>query len=132
MEKYELQVLDSVDNPTYVDGSCGAIYKQSPPMVNVCRKPGEWQSYDVIFEAPTFDKEGKLAKPAYMTVLHNGVVIHNHFELTGNTYYDRPPTYSKGPAKGAISLQFHGNDVKFRNIWVREITQLQGELPAKK
>ena len=132
MDRYELQVLDSVNNPTYFDGQCASIYKQSPPMVNACRAPGEWQTYDVAFTAPAFGDDGKVTKPAYITVLHNGVCVHNHFELTGSTNYDRPAAYVKHAPKMPISLQYHGNDVKYRNIWVREITQLQGTPPAGK
>jgi hypothetical protein len=121
MGQYELQILDSYKNPTYFDGQAGSIYKQSPPAVNACRKPGEWQSYDVIFKAPKFDEKGKLVAPAYMTVLHNGVLVQNHFELKGSTFYDRPPAYSAHPAKAPLHLQFHGNPVKFRNMWIREL-----------
>ena len=85
MGHYEIQILDSYDNDTYYDGQCAGIYKQHPPMVNACRKPGEWQTYDIIWEAPQFDKQGKLLKPAYVTVLQNGVVVQNHFELPGAT-----------------------------------------------
>jgi hypothetical protein len=132
MGSYELQILDSWENPTYVDGSCGSIYKQSPPMVNVSRKPGEWQVYDVVFEAPKFAADGTVARPAFITVFQNGVLVQNHFELAGHTYYDRPAAYTKHAAKLPISLQFHGNEVKFRNIWVREFKQLQGKPPAAK
>lgn len=130
MGKYEVQILDSYENETYFDGQCGAIYKQQPPSVNVCRKPGEWQSFDIIFEAPQFADDGQLAKPAYITVLHNGVVIHNHFELQGSTSYTEPPKYTKHPEKLPISIQFHGNPVRFRNIWLREkIQPLIGKQP---
>ena len=132
MDRYELQVLDSVDNPTYFDGQCGSIYKQTPPMVNVSRKPGEWQTYDVIFEAPVFADDGKVTKPAFITVLHNGVVVHNHFEIQGSTNYDRPAAYVKHAARMPISLQFHGNETMFRNIWVREFAALVGKPPAPK
>ena len=131
MGKYEVQVLDSVDNPTYFDGQCGAIYKQSPPMVNVSRNPGEWQTYDIVFTAPAFGDDGKLTKPAYVTVLHNGVLIHNHFELTGSTNYDKPAAYVKHAARMPISLQYHGNETMFRNIWVREFAALVGTPPVK-
>src|SRR5262245_10894207 len=90
---YEIQALDSWQTPTYLDGMCAALYKQRPPMVNASRKPGEWQTYDIVFEAPRF-KDGKLARPAYVTVLHNGVLVHNHVELLGDTPYDRPPRYT--------------------------------------
>ena len=123
---YEVQVLDSYENETYFDGQCGAIYKQHPPLVNVCRKPGEWQSYDIIWTAPRF-KEGKLVSPAYITVLHNGVLIQNHFELQGDTPYNRAPEYKPHGAKGPIALQYHGNPVRFRNIWVREIKELDSK-----
>jgi hypothetical protein len=130
MGKYELQILDSFDNPTYFDGQCGAIYKQSPPMVNACRKPGEWQSYDVIFNAPKFAEDGSVMQPAYITVFHNGIVVHNHFELTGGTFWDQPAHYEKHADKLPIHLQFHGNPTKFRNIWIREnIAPVTGSLP---
>ncbi|MCC7421005.1 MAG: DUF1080 domain-containing protein [Planctomycetaceae bacterium] len=124
MGKYEVQILDSFDNKTYFDGQCGAVYKQRPPMVNACRKPGEWQSYDILFTAPRFDDSGKVTKPAAVTVLQNGVVLHNHFELLGGTFYDRPPAYEKHSDKLPIHIQFHGNPVRFRNIWVRELADL--------
>ena len=89
--------------------------------MNVCRKPGEWQSYDIIFTAPEFDKDKKLKKPAYLTVLHNGEQIHNHVELKGGTFWHRPPAYEAHPPKLPISIQNHGNPVRFRNIWVREL-----------
>lgn len=131
MGRYEVQVLDSYENETYFDGQCGAIYKQQPPMVNACRKPGAWQTYDIIFTAPRFDDDGTLAKPAYITVLHNGVLIHNHFELQGNTSYVAPPAYTKHPAKLPFNLQNHGNPTRFRNIWIREnIHPLVGKKPA--
>lgn len=121
MGKYEVQVLDSYENQTYFDGQCGAIYKQFPPLVNACRKPGEWQSYDIIFAAPKFDEQGKVKKPAYLTVLHNGVLVQNHAELLGGTFYDRAPAYEAHADKLPIHLQFHGDPVRYRNIWLREI-----------
>ena len=130
MGKYEVQILDSVDNPTYFDGQCGAIYKQTPPMVNVCRKPGEWQSYDIIFEAPRFGDDGKVSRPGYVTVLQNGVVVQNHFELQGGTFFDRPAAYEKHGPKAPLHIQFHGDPVRFRNIWIREITPIVGKKPA--
>jgi len=128
-ERYEVQILDSYENQTYFDGQCASLYKQSPPMVNVCRKPGEWQSYDIIFTAPRFAEDGKVLKPAYVTVVHNGAVVQNHFELQGGTFYDRPAAYEKHPEKQPIRLQNHGNPVKFRNIWLREIKPLEGKKP---
>jgi hypothetical protein len=121
MGRYELQILDSYENKTYFDGQCAAIYKQFPPLVNACRKPGEWQSYDIIFTAPRFDDNGEVIKPAALTVLHNGVVVQHHSELLGGTFYDRPPHYTKHADKLPIHIQDHGNPVRFRNIWVREL-----------
>lgn len=121
MGTYEVQILDSYDNKTYFDGQCGAIYKQFPPLVNACRKPGEWQTYDIVFTAPKFDAEGKVTKPAYLTVLHNGVLVQNHSELLGGTFYDKAPAYSPHADKLPIQLQFHGNPIRYRNIWLREI-----------
>lgn len=121
MSLYELQILDSYINKTYFDGQCGAIYKQNPPLVNACRKPGEWQTYDVIFQAPQFDAEGKLLRPACITALQNGVLIQNHFELEGATAWDQAPKYTAHADKLPIHIQFHGNPVHFRNIWVREL-----------
>lgn len=121
MGVYEVQVLDSYENQTYFDGQCGSIYKQFPPLVNACRKPGEWQAYDIIFSAPKFDDQGKVKKPAYLTVLHNGVLVQNHSELLGGTFYDKPPSYTAHADKLPIHLQFHGDPVRYRNIWLREI-----------
>ena len=127
MGKYELQVLDSYENETYYDGQAGAIYKQTPPMVNATRPPGEWNTYDIFWTAPRFNEDGSLKSPAYITAVHNGVLILNHFELKGDTPYNRPPKYTAHEAKGPIGLQDHSNPVKFRNIWVREIKPIQGE-----
>jgi len=121
MGLYEVQILDSYENKTYFDGQAASIYKQRPPLVNACRKPGEWQAYDIIFTAPKFEEDGKLKSPAYVTVLHNGVLVQNHFELEGGTFYDRPPAYKKHAEKLPFNLQNHGNPTKFRNIWVREL-----------
>ena len=130
MGRYEVQILDSYQNTTYFDGQCGALYKQQPPTVNACRKPGEWQTYDIIFEAPRFDDAGKVVKPAVVTVLHNGVLIQNHFELQGTTSYFKAPEYEPHPPKQPIDIQFHGNPVRFRNIWIRENVQpLVGKKP---
>ncbi|EAQ77063.1 3-keto-disaccharide hydrolase [Blastopirellula marina] len=130
--KYECQILDSYDNPTYFDGQAAAIYKQSPPMVNASRKPGEWQAYDIIFNAPQFNDDGSLAKSGYFTVLHNGVLVQNHYELKGTTAWDSPPKFEKHGPKGKIQLQFHGNPVRYRNIWLRELKPLVGKLPEAK
>ncbi len=129
--RYEVQVLDSWDNPTYLDGMCASIYKQRPPLVNASRKPGEWQTYDILFEAPRF-KDDKLARPAIVTVLHNGVLVQNHVELLGETSYDRPPQYHPHADKLPLVLMYHGNPVRFRNIWVREIKELEGKKPQRK
>jgi hypothetical protein len=130
--RYEVQVLDSFGNRTYFDGQCAAIYKQSPPMVNVCKKPGEWQTYDIVFESPRFADDGKVAKPGYVTVVHNGAVVQNHFELQGGTFYDQPAHYEKHPPQQPIRLQNHGNPVKFRNIWLRELKPIEGKKPEGK
>lgn len=129
MGKYEIQILDSYENPTYVDGQAGSLYKTKPPLVNASRKPGEWQAYDIIFHAPKFDDAKKLVKPAYVTVLHNGVLVQDHTELLGTTSYVAPPTYEPHPPRLPISLQYHGNPVRFRNIWLREIPDIQGKRP---
>jgi len=129
MERYEVQVLDSYDNKTYFDGQAGSIYKQHPPLVNACRKPGEWQTYDIIFSAPKFDDQGQVVKPAYVTLFHNGVLVQNHFELLGGTFYDQAPAYMAHAARAPIHIQFHGNPVRFRNIWIREIPDLEPTKP---
>ena len=131
MGKYEVQILDSWQNPTYFDGQAGSLYKQQPPMVNASRKPGEWQVYDILFEAPKFAEDGRVLKPAAVTLFHNGVCVQNHTELTGGTYYDRPAAYTKHPEKLPFRLQNHGNPIKFRNIWVREIVKLEGTKPPE-
>lgn len=123
MGRYEVQILDSFDNETYSDGQCGSIYKQQPPTVNACRKPGEWQTLDILFTAPRFDDKDNLATPGYVTVLHNGLVVHNHFELQGSTSYTEPPKYTHHAPKEPLHIQFHGNPVQFRNIWLRENVQ---------
>lgn len=129
--RYELQVLDSWENQTYLDGMCAAIYKQRPPLVNASRRPGEWQTYDIVFEAPRF-RDDKLVRPAYLTAFHNGVMIHNHVELLGDTPYDRPPRYTPHPDKQPLVLMYHGNPVRFRNIWIREYKELEGKRAAAK
>lgn len=119
--RYEIQILDSYDNPTYADGSCASIYNQYPPLVNASRPPGQWQSYDVIWTAPRFDAEGKLLSPARVTLFHNGVLVQNNVELMGNTGWVTRGPYRPHPEKLPISIQDHGNPVRFRNIWVREL-----------
>jgi hypothetical protein len=120
---YELQVLDSYNNVTYSNGQAGSIYKQFIPLVNASRKPGEWQTYDVVWTAPVFNVDGSVKAPARITALHNGVLIQNNIELKGETVYVGPPSYKKhGPSP--IKLQDHGDPspaISFRNIWVREL-----------
>ena len=130
--RYEIQVLDSYQNKTYPEGQCASVYNQRPPMVNASRKPGEWQTYDIVFTAPRFGKDGKLLKPAYVTVLHNGVVVQNHTEILGSTFYDRRNVYTKHADKLPLVLMYHGNPVRFRNIWIREIKELEGKPGGKK
>jgi hypothetical protein len=120
MGKYELQVLDSYVSKTYSNGQAGSIYKQGIPLVNACKGPGEWQTYDVIFMAPEFTEKGTVKSPARITVLHNGVLIQNNFTIKGPTEYDRIPMY-EAHGKGPLMLQDHGNPVSYRNIWVREL-----------
>lgn len=120
---YELQILDSYNNKTYVNGQAGSIYKQSIPLVNPNRKPGEWQTYDVVWTAPTFAADGSLKTPAYVTAFFNGVLIQNHFELKGETVFTGLPAY-KAHGAAPIKLQSHGDPsepISFRNIWVREL-----------
>ncbi len=120
---YELQVLDSNGNETYVNGQAGSIYKQAVPLVNPSRKAGEWQTYDVVWTAPTFGDDGSLKTPAYVTVFFNGVLVQNNFELRGETRYIGKPFYKKF-ASAPIKLQAHGDKSEpdsFRNIWVREL-----------
>ena len=124
MNRYEVQILDSYENETYFDGQCASIYKQYPPLVNASRKPGEWQTYDIIFTAPRFHDDGSVKSPAFVTVLHNGVLVQNHVELLGGTFWSEPPSYKKHPDKAPIQLQNHGDPVQFRNIWIREVQQL--------
>ncbi len=120
---YELQILDSYNNKTYVNGQAGAVYKQYPPLVNASRPPGEWQSYDVVWTAPTFNPDGSLRTPAYLTAFHNGALIQNHVALKGPTLYIGQPVYkAHGPTP--IKLQSHNDPsppISFRNIWIREL-----------
>ena len=123
MSTYELQILDSYENPTYADGQAASIYGQYPPIVNACRKPGEWQSYDVSFLRPIFDADGKCIRPARITVLHNGAVVQNNVEIKGLTAHKQIAKYSRHEDKLPISLQDHGNPMRFRNIWIRELPE---------
>ena len=120
---YELQILDSYNNKTYVNGMAGSVYKQSIPLANPTRKPGEWQVYDVVWTAPTFNDDGSLKTPAYVTAFFNGVLVQNHFQLKGETRYIGQPFYKKFDS-APIKLQAHGDPsqpISFRNIWVREL-----------
>jgi len=125
MGRYELQVLDSYDNPTYVNGQAGSIYKQHIPLVNASRKPGEWQVYDVVFSAPQFYADGNLQTPAYVTFLHNGVLVQDHVAIKGGTEWIGKPVYKAHKEKEGLILQDHSNDggnpVSYRNIWIREL-----------
>jgi hypothetical protein len=122
--QYEIQVLDSYENKTYPDGQCGALYGRAVPLVNACRKPGEWQTYDIIYHRPLFDKDGKVTRKATFTVLQNGVLIQDHVTLEGGTGWINAHAvtgYRAHGDKGPIQLQDHGNPVRYRNIWVREL-----------
>jgi hypothetical protein len=123
MDTYEVQVLDSYNSRTYADGMAAAIYGQFPPLVNASRKPGEWQTYDIVFHAPHFDAGGALLSPARMTVFHNGILVHDNDVLTGPTAHKARPPYKAHPDRLPISLQDHDHPVRYRNIWIRELQQ---------
>ncbi len=118
---YEIQVLDSYDNPTYADGQAGSVYGQYPPRVNVSRRPGEWQSYDIVFHRPRFDADGHVVRPARFTVFQNGVLIQDDVALVGPTSHGHRAPYEKTPDRLPLLLQDHGNPTRFRNIWVRDL-----------
>jgi hypothetical protein len=121
-ERYEVQVLDNYDNRTYRNGQAGSIYKQHAPLVNACKAPGEWQTYDIIYTAPRFNDDDTYFTPPTVTVLHNGVLVQNNVKMRGPTEYIGIPEYSvKKHGPGSITLQDHGNPVSFRNIWIREL-----------
>ena len=122
MDRYEVQVLDSYENETYVNGQAGAIYKQHIPLVNPTRPPGVWQSYDIIFMAPRFNAGGAGEQPATFTVLLNGVLIQNHVTVLGTTVNVGDPAYEAHEAREPLMLQDHTNPVSYRNIWVRELS----------
>ncbi|MEI6189819.1 MAG: DUF1080 domain-containing protein [Chitinophagia bacterium] len=124
MGKYEVQVLDSYDNVTYSNGQAAAVYKQYAPLVNASRKPGEWQTYDIIFTAPVFNDNGELSSPGRVTVLHNGVLVQNNVSILGPTDYSAIPVYKKHDSKLPLYFQDHGDDgnpISYRNIWIREL-----------
>lgn len=120
MGKYEIQIMDAWENSAYPDGMAGAVYGQNPALVNVAKKPGEWQSYDIVFTAPVFEGE-KLVSPAYVTVFQNGVLVQNHTEIYGPTQHNKAPPYEVHADRMPLVLQNHGQAVRFRNIWVREL-----------
>ena len=120
--RYEVQILDCWGNSTYPDGMTAALYGQRPPMVNACREPGAWQTYDIAFRAPRSDEEGGLLAPALVTVFHNGVCVHHAEPLLGSTAHMQVAAYASHGKRGPLRLQDHGDPVAFRNIWIRELT----------
>lgn len=121
MGRYEIQVLDCYENTTYPNGQTASVYKQHIPLVNANRKPGEWQTYDIIFMAPRFNEQGHVTHPARVTVIHNGVLVQNNVEIWGSTQFIGLPAYTAHSLQEPIKLQDHGDLVSFRNIWVREL-----------
>ncbi len=119
--RYEVQILDSYQNATYADGQAASLYGQQPPLVNACRKPGEWQTYDIVFKAPRFTDDGKVQEPARVTVFHNGVLVQHDVAYLGQTAHRSLPRYEAHAQKGPIRLQDHGDPVRFRNIWLRPL-----------
>ena len=122
MGRYEVQVLDSYDNRTYPDGQAAALYGQYPPLVNASRPPGQWQSYDIVFRRPRFDPQGRPLHPARVTVFHNGVLVQDNVMLSGPTAHQRRPPYAAHPDQLPVHLQDHGSPVRYRNIWIRELS----------
>ncbi|HEX9793785.1 MAG TPA: DUF1080 domain-containing protein [Planctomycetota bacterium] len=121
MGRYEVQILDSFENPTYPDGQAAALYGQTPPLVNASRPPGQWQSYDIMFQAPRFADDGTVRQPARVTIFHNSVLVHHDRAYLGATGHRVVGKYTKHPERGPIELQDHGNPVRYRNIWLREL-----------
>lgn len=132
MGRYEVQILDSYQNPTYADGMAGAIYGQYPPLVNAALPPGQWQTYDIVFRRPRFDSTGKMLRGARLTVMYNGVLVQDDMELIGPTVNQALAHYTPDqPDKAPLSLQDHGNPVRFRNIWLRELPDDVPVAPVK-
>lgn len=129
MGRYEVQVLDSYGNITYADGQASAVYGQYPPQVNAARPPGEWQSYDIVFRRPRFNSLGVVEKPARITVFHNGVLVQDNVEPWGGTNWQRYTPYEYHPDKLPLSIQDHGNPVRFRNVWIRELSEKPEQAP---
>ncbi len=123
MGRYEIQVLDSFKNRTYADGQAAAVYGQTPPFVNASRPPGQWQTYDIVFEGPRFAATGALRRPARVTVFHNGVVVQHATELSGPTAHKARPPYAPHPERLPLMLQEHGAPVRYRNLWLRELPE---------
>lgn len=121
-ERYEIQILDCFENQTYPDGMTAALYGQMPPSANACRPAGEWQTYDILFEAPRFGDDGRLVRPALATVFHNGVCVHHAQPLLGATKHRAVASYATHGPEGKIAIQDHGNPISFRNVWVRPLT----------
>jgi len=121
MNTYEVQILDSYESATYADGMAASIYGQFPPLVNASRRPGEWQSYDIVFRAPRFAADGTVTAPARMTVFHNGILVHDNDQLTGPTAHKARPPYKAHADRLPIGLQDHAHPVRFRNIWIRDL-----------
>ncbi len=132
MSKYEIQILDSYQNDTYADGQAAAVYGQYPPLVNACLPPGQWQTFDIVFRRPRFHRDGRLASPARMTVIQNGVLVQDNVELWGPTHWLQHSPYEYHPDKLPLSLQDHGNPVRFRNIWLRELSERQEPGPSQR
>jgi len=121
MAQYEIQVLDSYENPTYADGQAAAIYGQMPPLVNACLPPGAWQTYQILFRRPRFDSSGQVRRPAFMTIFHNGILVQDHVRLTGPTAHKERPPYTEHPPRLPLRLQDHGDPVRFKRIWIRDL-----------
>jgi len=123
MQRYEVQILDGYQNPTYADGTVGAVYGWKPPLVNAARRPGEWQTYDIIFERPRFAADGKLLRPAYVTAFLNGILVQNHQAMLGTTIWRQVARYQAHADAAPLQLQDHDSPVSFRNIWVRPLPE---------